>query len=58
MSPTHLRSSCFYLSLIALLAGCSNDNVNLGGGRPPRTVQPGERCSGSSIVQGPVTVHD
>jgi hypothetical protein len=56
MSPTHLWSS--RLSLIALLAGCSNDTVNLGGGRAPLVVQPGERCNGPSIVQGPVTVHN
>jgi hypothetical protein len=31
---------------------------DLGGGRPPRELQPGERCSGSSIVQGPLTVRD
>ena len=58
MSPTHLWSSRGCLSLITLLAGCSNDTVNLGGGRAPREVQPGERCSGSSIMQGPVTVHN
>ena len=59
MSPSHLWSSCGCLSFIALLAGCSNDTVNLGGGREPRVLQSGERCSGgASIVQGPVTVHD
>jgi hypothetical protein len=59
MSHTKLWRSCGCLSFIALLAGCSNDPVDLGGGREPREVQPGERCSnGASIVHGPVTVHD
>lgn len=58
MSPTHLWRSCGCLSLIAWFAGCSNDTVNLGGGRAPLVVQPGERCTGPSIVQGPVTVHN
>jgi hypothetical protein len=58
MSHIKLWSSCGCLSFIALLAGCSNDTVNLGGGRAPHELQPGERCSGSSIVQGPITVHD
>jgi hypothetical protein len=58
MSHTKLWSSCGCLSFIALLAGCNNHTVNLGGGREPREVQPGERCSGASIVQGPVRVHD
>lgn len=56
MSHIDYRGGIGCLSFLFAFAGCTNDTVDLGGGRISQEIRRGSRCSDSAVVHGSVRV--